>query len=173
MGGVWILLLTTAAGAGAGWFLKKQYSSRNHYLENAADVLGRIRLMLMEERHGMPQLLLESARHSRQEDAFAHRMAHTAALIKQKPYCSLENAYISAAEQIPVRGERKQERQLMQTLFRQLGFGTAAMREQAVAAALRRLKPLREEAAHKAAAGGRLCLQLGVLFGLMVGILLW
>ena len=49
----------------------------------------------------------------------------------------------------------------------------AFWREQAVAAAMRRLKPVVEQARKSAHTGGKLCMQLGVLLGLMLGIALW
>ena len=61
----------------------------------------------------------------------------------------------------------------MEMLFRQLGSGTAAMREQAAAACIRRLRPLEEAARKEAEQGGKLCMQLGLLLGLMAGIAVW
>lgn len=61
----------------------------------------------------------------------------------------------------------------MEWLMNQLGSGTAAMRQEAAAACLRRLKPVQEAAFTQADKGGRLCVQLGLLLGAMAGILLW
>ena len=47
------------------------------------------------------------------------------------------------------------------------------MREQAAAACIRRLKPLAEKAQQEAEKAGKLCVQLGMLLGLMAGIILW
>lgn len=61
----------------------------------------------------------------------------------------------------------------MEQLFSQLGAGTAAMRERAVSACLRRLGPLMDSAQREAENGGKICMQLGMLLGLMAGIILW
>ena len=61
----------------------------------------------------------------------------------------------------------------MRALFLQLGSGTAAMRAQAAAACLRRLRPLEEDARREAETGGGLVMRLGLLLGLMAGIALW
>ena len=47
------------------------------------------------------------------------------------------------------------------------------MREQAASSAIRRLRPLAEKAREQAEKGGKLLMQLGLLFGLMLGIALW
>ena len=80
---------------------------------------------------------------------------------------------MAALCRLPLPWEQLEERSAMETLFRQLGSGTAAMREQAAAACLRRLKPLAERAEEEAEKAGRLCMQLGMLLGLMAGIALW
>ena len=69
--------------------------------------------------------------------------------------------------------EQEEEKSAMDSLFAQLGTGTAAMRERTVAACIRRLKPVCEKAYTEAEKGGRLCMQLGMLLGLMTGIALW
>ena len=61
----------------------------------------------------------------------------------------------------------------MRALYLQLGSGTAAMRAQAAAACLRRLRPLEEDARREAEKGGGLVMRLGLLLGLMAGIALW
>ena len=54
----------------------------------------------------------------------------------------LGEAYAQACAQIPIPWEKAEEREAMRALFLQLGSGTAAMRAQAAAACLRRLRPL-------------------------------
>ena len=46
----------------------------------------------------------------------------------------------------------------------------ASMREQAAASAIRKLRPLSEKAREQAEKGGKLLMQLGLLFGLMLGM---
>ena len=62
---------------------------------------------------------------------------------------------------------------MLDGLFAQLGTGTASMREQAASSAIRRLRPLAEKTREQAEKGGKLLMQLGLLFGLMLGIALW
>ena len=52
-------------------------------------------------------------------------------------------------------------------------FEPAALRAQAAAACLRRLRPLEEDARREAEKGGGLVMRLGLLLGLMAGIALW
>ena len=94
-------------------------------------------------------------------------------LLEQEPLLGVEQAYRQACARSPIPWERQEERDAMEALFMQLGSGTAAMRAQAAAACLRRLKPLAQAAREGAEASGKLCMQLGVLLGLMAGIALW
>ena len=52
-------------------------------------------------------------------------------------------------------------------------FEPDALRAQAAAACLRRLRPLEEDARREAEKGGGLVMRLGLLLGLMAGIALW
>ena len=61
---------------------------------------------------------------------------------------------------------------LVMISMKRAAHGTAR-RAQAAAACLRRLKPLAQAAREGAEASGKLCMQLGVLLGLMAGIALW
>ena len=97
----------------------------------------------------------------------------TAEAVIRDPFLSLCDAYALACAQISASWEMAEEKEALQCLFSQLGSGTAAMREQAVAACLRRLRPLADEAYKEAQRGGRLCMQLGMILGLMAGIALW
>ena len=101
------------------------------------------------------------------------RFLHTARQLRQEPLEGLFSAYAFACAQSAVVWEQEEEKTALETLFTQLGSGTAAMREQAAAACLRRLKPVCEKAQAEAEKGGRLCMQLGILLGLMAGIALW
>ncbi len=85
----------------------------------------------------------------------------------------LGDAYAQASAHIPIPWEKAEEREAMRALFLQLGSGTAAMRAQAAAACLRRLRPLEEDARREAEKGGGLVMRLGLLLGLMAGIALW
>lgn len=170
--GVTGAVLCTLAGTALGGFLRERKYARLRLLQGENEMLGRLRLLLMEERLGMPQLLRECVG-GEADSLFGKRLLAAAKLLEQKPLITPEEAYGEACRQYPLYAEKKEEKALMQSLFRQLGRGTAAMREQAAASVLRRLKPALEDAEKSAKTGGRLCMQLGLLLGLMAGIALW
>lgn len=165
-------VVCTLAGTALGGFFRERKYARLRLLRGENELLGRLRLMLMEERLGMVQLLRECAWTDR-ENLFAKRLLTAAGILEKQPLLNLDGAYGEACRRYPLYAEKKADRALMQSLFRQLGRGTAAMREQAAASALRRLKPVLEEAEESARTGGRLAMQLGVLLGLIAGIVLW
>ena len=165
-------VLCTLAGTALGGFFRERKYARLRLLHGENEMLGRLRLMLMEERLGLPQLLRECAE-GETDGIFGKRLLATAKALERKPLITPEGAYAEACRLYPLYAEKKGDLLLMQGLFRQLGKGTAAMREQAVASALRRLKPVLEEAEKSARTGGRLSVQLGLLLGLMAGIVLW
>jgi stage III sporulation protein AB len=100
-------------------------------------------------------------------------MKYAAKALGEQPLTGMEAAYDKACAELPLWAEKREDREAMLHLFRQLGSGSTSMREQAVAAAMRRLKPAVEHARKTAHTGGKLCMQLGVLLGLMAGIALW
>lgn len=164
-------LLCTAAGTALGMALRERWLARLSLVEQTQDMLARLRLMLTQERMGMCEVLGECAGEGK--DGMPARFIETARLIRSEPLMDLHAAYAQAAEKIRVAGESKAEKKVVEQLFSEMGVGTAAMREQAVAACLRRLKPIAQEAARKAELGSRLCVQLGLLGGVMLGIVLW
>ena len=124
----------------------------------------------------MPELLLQCAGYAGAgsgADQAAQRMRTASTLLRDQPLDGVAAAYHSACMQVAAEWEKTEEHAAMQMLFQQLGSGNAAMREQAVAACIRRLRPLEEKARREAEQGGRLCVQLGLLLGLMAGIAVW
>lgn len=164
-------LLCAVAGVAVGAVIRERQYTRLRFLESEIELLGRLRILLMEERMGMIQLLTQCA--AQEETLFAKRLRHTARSLREMPLLGLEAAYEKACGVFPLYAEEREERAVMLHLFRQLGNGTAAVREQTVAAALRRLKPSAERAEKTARTGGKLCIQLGLLLGSMLGIALW
>ncbi len=163
-------LLCVAAGLSVGMAVRERWSARRQMLAQTQDMLTRLRLMLNEERMGLCELLEEAA--AGLDGGMPDRFRQVAAMVRKEPLFSLQDAYLQAEKQrIP--GEMAPEGAVLRQLFGEIAVGTAAMREQAVAACLRRLKPISDEAEHRAALGSKLCIQLGMLAGVMVGILLW
>lgn len=163
-------------GTALGCWLKERRSSRCCMLSSWCEALGGMRLLLEQERLSMPDLLTTSATwasHGTGGEQVAKRLMLTAEAVIRDPFLSLCDAYALACAQISASWEMAEEKEALQSLFSQLGSGTAAMREQAVAACLRRLRPLADEAYKEAQRGGRLCMQLGMILGLMAGIALW
>ena len=164
------------AGTAIGAYVNGRRQGRLALLRAQMDVLSGMRLMLAEERLRMADLLREGANRAPPGDAGAllqRRYALCAQFLDEQPLGGVAGAYLRALTQTPCPCERQEELAALDGLFRQLGSGTAAMREQAVAACLRRLKPIVEKAQESANTGGRLCLRLGMLLGLMAGIALW
>ncbi|MCI6376910.1 MAG: stage III sporulation protein AB [Clostridiales bacterium] len=163
------------AGTAAGSWLRDRRLKRAQTLCTEMEAIGGMRLLLEQERLGLPELLEESARYAVGDsgERVAERLTATARALEQEPLLGVEQAYRQACARSPIPWERQEERDAMEALFMQLGSGTAAMRAQAAAACLRRLKPLAQAAREGAEASGKLCMQLGVLLGLMAGIALW
>lgn len=169
-------LACLSIGAAFGSWLRERRLARYHMLLALTDVLGGMRLLLEQERPSVPDLLCMSATwasHGAGRDQVAARLMLAAEALIREPFLQVAHAYALACAQIPAPWEQAAERSAMESLFAQLGSGTAAMREQAAAACLRRLKPLVESARTEAERGGKLCMQLGMLLGLMAGIVLW
>ncbi len=169
-------LCCLAAGTAMGSWLRIRRMTRYGTLQSALDMLAAMRLLLETERLSLPELLEGCADHTGAGDGaekLSARLMETANTLRIQPLGSIAAAYESACAQHPMPWEQTEERDILQALFQQLGTGTAAMREQAVAACIRRLKPLCEQTRTDAEKGGKLCMQLGMLLGLMAGIALW
>ena len=163
-------------GTALGCWLRERRAARSCMLSSLCEVLGGMRLLLEEERLSIPELLTTSAawalRGTGGEET-ARRLMLTAEALIRDPFLSLPDAYALSCTQVAAPWEQAEEKAVMSCLFSQLGSGTAGMRAQAAAACLRRLRPLDEAARKEAQRGGRLCMQLGMILGLMAGIILW
>ena len=169
-------LCCLAAGTALGSWLRERRLARWRMLRALTEALGFMRLMLEQERPPLPELLNQSAACMGSGsgcDEVAKRFQRTAEEMVLQPLSGVACAYAKACAEIPMPWEQAEERCAMESLFAQLGSGTATMREQAAASCLRRLRPLLESAQTEAKRGGRLCMQLGALLGLMAGIALW
>ena len=169
-------LCCLVAGAAAGGWMKERRRLRVEMLCAVLDVLHSMRLLLEAERLPLPELLETSADYAGSGEGalvIQKRWIAAAKQLRAEPLTEMAAAYISAVRQHPCTWEQEEEKQALASLFSQLGIGTAAMREQSVAACIRRLKPLYEKAHADAERGGKLCIQLGMLLGLMAGIVLW
>lgn len=169
-------LCCLAAGTALGSWMRLRRMARLNMLRSALDMINAMRLMLETERLSLPELLESCADYAGAGDGaevIRKRFLHTARQLRQEPLEGLFSAYAFACAQSAAVWEQEEEKTALETLFTQLGSGTAAMREQAAAACLRRLKPMCEKAQAEAEKGGRLCMQLGILLGLMAGIALW
>lgn len=165
-----------ALGTALGSWLKERRMLRFQMISAMMDALGGMRLFLEQERPSLPELLSLSATYASKSaggDLTARRLMLASEALVRNPMISLQDAYAKACAQIPAPWEQPEERAALETLFTQLGSGTAVMREQAISACLRRLKPIALSAQTEAESGGKLCMQLGMLMGLMCGILLW
>ncbi len=165
-------LLCMALGTALGAGLKERRCARLRLLENELELLARMRLLILEERLGLPALLRVCASDG-DEGVFSHRLEKAAEILEKHPLLGLRDAYQQATSALPLSAEKSEEKAVLDGLFAQLGTGTASMREQAASSAIRRLRPLAEKAREQAEKGGKLLMQLGLLFGLMLGIALW
>lgn len=169
-------IMCLAAGTALGIHMRDRRQARLRLLQCEADVLAGMRLLLVQERLAMGELLTECAglvpkqAYTRQ---FGERLRKAAEALAGDPLNGVAGAYAAACGLTPMPWEQAEEKDALNQLFLQLGNGTAAMREQAVATCLRRLKPVTERAQQRAEEGGKLCMQLGMLLGLMAGIALW
>ena len=163
-------LLCMALGTALGAGLKERRCARLRLLENEMELLAR--LLILEERLGLPALLRVCASDG-DEGVFSHRLEKAAEILEKHPLLGLRDAYQQATSALPLSAEKSEEKAVLDGLFAQLGTGTASMREQAASSAIRRLRPLAEKAREQAEKGGKLLMQLGLLFGLMLGIALW
>ncbi|MDD3336495.1 MAG: hypothetical protein PHI98_13440 [Eubacteriales bacterium] len=164
-------LICMAAGTALGMTIRERRCARLRLLEGEIDALARLRLLLLEERFGLCRLMAECA--VGEEEVFSQRLRLTGQALEQEPLLGLQGAYELACRKAYAPYEQAGEKKVMEGLFSQLDSGTTAMREQAVSSTMRRLKPMSEQARAKAESGGKLCMQLGMLLGLMAGIALW
>lgn len=169
-------MLCFGAGTAAGLYMRAARKRRLELLCAEADMLCGLKLLLCEERLGLGELVERCAALLPDGEAFAplsRRLAATAAALKKQPLLGVAGAYARAADEHPIAWEGAEEREALTALFGRLGTGTAAMREQAAASCLRRIKPLIERARERSETGGRLCVRLCMLVGLMLGVALW
>jgi len=169
-------LCCLAAGIAAGSWMRERRLARWRMLAAEIDALGGMRLLLEQERPALTELVNDCVGYVSigcGAEQVAKRFKLTSQLLTNKPLLSIADAYASACLKVYMPWEKQEERMAMEMLFRQLGCGTASMREQAAAACIRRLRPLADQAHAEAEKGGRLCMQLGMLLGLMAGIVLW
>ncbi len=170
-GGAAGALLCCAAGLSLGMALRERWQARAALLAETQELLTRLRLLLTQERLGMCELLEECA--CVHPGGMAQRFCITSECLRREPLCTLGEAYASACAQLRLPGEGSAEKGILSRLFAEMGLGSAAMKEAAVASCLRRLKPVLAEVERKAAMGSKLCIRLGLLGGLIVGIMLW
>lgn len=165
-----------AAGTAIGHYLRIRRITRLNYLQSSLDVLNAMRLLLETEHLALPDLLESCAGYAGSgtgAEGMAGRLKWTAQRLRQEPLEGIASAYQLACSQCPCPWEQEEEKAALDSLFAQLGAGTAAMKAETCAACIRRLKPVRETAQVEAEKGGRLCMHLGMLLGLMAGIALW
>lgn len=170
-GGAAGALLCCGAGMSLGMALREKWQARALLLAQTQELLARLRLLLTQERLGMCELLEECALGDQR--GMAQRLCVTAECLRREPLQTLGEAYACACARVRLPGEGAAEKAALFRLFEELGLGSAAMKEAAVASCLRRLKPISAEAERKAAMGGKCCIRLGLLGGLVVGIMLW
>ena len=169
-------LCCLAAGTAAGSWMRERRLARWRMLHGEIDALSGMRILLEQERPALPELLEECAGYvscGSGAEQVVQRLRLAAGILVEEPLLGTGDAYALACARTYAPWEKQEERMAMEMLFRQLGTGTASMREQAAASCLRRLRPLAEEARTEAEKGGRLCMQLGLLLGVMAGIALW
>ena len=169
-------LCCTLAGTALGSYLHDRKRARWRMLQAETEALTGMRLLLEQEKPAMGDLLRLSANYAATgygADQVIRRLLAAADQLEKHPAEGLPAAYAAACRMLPAPWEKDEERCAMEWLMNQLGSGTAAMRQEAAAACLRRLKPVQEAAFTQADKGGRLCVQLGLLLGAMAGILLW
>lgn len=164
-------LLCVTAGLSLGMAIREKWFARKQMLAQTQELLGRLRLLLSQERLGLCDLLTECAHGA--PGGMAQRFLLAAENLRREPLLSLQEAYRAAEQLTRLPGEGAAEKEALRQLFGELGIGTAAMREAAAAGCLRRLKPAAEEAERRCSTGGKLCVQLGLLAGIMAGIILW
>lgn len=169
-------LLCLLAGVAVGTGIKERRQARLRFLQAESQAVTGMRQLLQQEKPGLPQLLRMSSAYAVTgygADQVVRRLRYAADRLEKEPTLGLQGAYQAACIEVPAPFEQEGEKEAMALLFSQLGSGTAAMREEAASACMRRLKPMQETALAEAGKGGRLCVQLGMLLGAMAGILLW
>ena len=165
-----------ALGTALGLWLRERRFLRYRTLEAYMEALGRMQLLLEQERPSLPDLLCLCASyvpHGAGREEAAGRLMRASENLLRDPLAGLSDAYVHACLQIPIAWEQTEERSVLENLFSQLGNGSAIMRQQSVISCMKRLKPIAESARAEAEKSGILCAQIGALLGLMAGIALW
>ncbi len=165
-----------AACTGVGLMARDRCRERLDALMAWTDALSAMRLLFREERLPMDELLLECAKAADSHGAAGkvrQRLQGAGRGLALEPSLTVAEAYGRACRDTPLPAEGQEEKSALDVLFRQLGSGTAAMREQAAAGCLRRLALTVEKAREKAEKSGQLYAKLGALGGLMLAIALW
>lgn len=169
-------LCCLAGGTAMGVWMRTRRVLRFGMLQATLEMLNGMRLLLETERLALPDLLEACAGYAGPDEGgrcMASRFQCTARHLRSNPAEGTAAAYAFAGTRFPAAWERTEEQEAVRELFVQLGSGTAVMRERAAAACIRRLRPVCDKAQSEAEKGGKLCIQLGMLLGLMAGIALW
>ena len=157
------------AGTAAGSWLRDRRLRRLHTLRARLDVVASLRLMLEQERMGLTELLCQCAHYAPTGpggEQVSRRLLWVAHALAQEPLLGLGDAYAQACAQIPIPWEKgRGARGHARAVFCSWEAGTAAMRAQAAAACLRRLRPLEEDARREAEKGGGLVMRWGCCWG--------
>jgi len=120
-GGAAGAMLCVAAGLAAGMAVRERWTARHQLLSQTQDMLARLRLMLLQERLGLCELLEESA--SGLEGAMPDRFRCAAQILRREPLLSLSEAYRRAEVQIHCPGEQRCERVALRQLCSEVGSG--------------------------------------------------
>ena len=105
-------LLCMALGTALGAGLKERRCARLRLLENEVELLARLRLMILEERLGLPALLRACAADGG-EGLFARRLEKTAEFLEKHPLAGLREAYRQAVSALPLSAEKPEEKAVM------------------------------------------------------------
>lgn len=167
-------LLLLAAGTGVGMLCQRMSFARAERLSAWHTAFQSIRLLLGEARVGMGGVLAQAADTlPAGQPAVRERLSTCAQALLHDPRLSVGEAYEQACRLHPALGESAAERSVLQTAFRLMGCGTAAMREQAAGTCAQRLRALLSPAEEAARQRGRLYGRLGALGGAALAILFW
>lgn len=169
MNGLLRALLCALAGTAAGWYARERSLRRFALLLDWLDALAAVRLLLVEERLAIPALLRQAAEAvARPQSPVSIALEAAGERLSAAPGLTVMQAF---GDSLPTAG--REETAALWGMLRLLGTGSAAMREQAVAACVRQLKPLSERAREKLQSDGKLFLRLGALGGVALGIAIW
>lgn len=101
------------------------------------------------------------------------RLEKTAEFLEKHPLAGLREAYRQAVSALPLSAEKPEEKAVMDALFAQLGTAPPPCGNRRRPAPSESCGPFRIRRREQAEKGGKLLMQLGLLFGLMAGIALW